>query len=57
MVRKRDKKGGFYYEPPYTPEEEAEFYRRIGGGPVAFTRPSSTDAQPRQPLGEAPRKA
>ena len=57
MVRRRDKKGEFYYEPPYTPEEEAEFYGRVGGGPVAFTRPSSTVAQPQQPKKEAPRKA
>jgi hypothetical protein len=57
MVRKRDKKGAFYYEPPYTPEEEADFYRRVGGSPVAFTRPSSTVAQPQKPKREAPRKA
>lgn len=24
------------HEPPYTEEEELEFYRRIGGGPVAI---------------------
>ena len=57
MVRRRDKKGEFYYEPPCTPEKEAEFYSRMGGGPVAFTRPSSTVAQPQQPKREAPRKA
>jgi len=29
---------GFYHEPPYTEEEEADFYRRVGGGPVAILR-------------------
>jgi hypothetical protein len=24
---------GYFHEPPYTWEEEQEFYRRIGGGP------------------------
>jgi hypothetical protein len=48
---------GYYNEPPYSPEKEAEFYSCVGGGPVAFTRPSSTAAQPREPKREAPRKA
>ena len=30
----------FCYEH-ITPEAEAEFYRRIGDGPVAFTRPTT----------------
>jgi hypothetical protein len=38
MVRKTDDLGGHYHEPPYTDEEIEEFYRRIGNGPVAFTR-------------------
>lgn len=33
MVRKKDELGGFYHEPPYTPEEERDFYRRVAGGP------------------------
>ena len=41
MVRVRDDLGGFYHEPPYTPEEEAVFYRRTGNGPVAILRPTS----------------
>jgi hypothetical protein len=56
MVRRRTEKGGFYDEPPYTPDEEAEFYRRFGGGPVTFTRPSSTVAQPQEPQREAPQQ-
>jgi len=28
--------GAEMHEPPYTEEEELEFYRRIGGGPVAI---------------------
>jgi hypothetical protein len=33
----------FSYER-ITPEAEAEFYRRIGNGPVAFTRPKAAPA-------------
>lgn len=29
MVFVKTKHGGGYYEPPYTPEEEAELYRRM----------------------------
>lgn len=37
MVRRVDKKtGAAYHEPPYTWEEEMDFYRRIGGGPKAI---------------------
>jgi len=48
-IRKADR----VYDPkdPYrfsyehiTPEAEAEFYRRIGDGPVAFTRPKTAPA-------------
>jgi len=41
MVVKVDKHGNRYYEPPYTQAEEDEFYRRVGGGPVAMARPTS----------------
>ena len=27
-------------EPPFTRQEEDDFYRRVGDGPVAFSRPS-----------------
>lgn len=54
MVRRRNKKRGSDEELPSMDEDE--FYRRFGGGPVAFTRPSSTVAQPRQPQEETPRE-
>jgi hypothetical protein len=47
--------GNYYYEPPYTPEEDADFYRRVGGGPVAFTRPGpSRPAEAARSPGEQP---
>jgi hypothetical protein len=52
MVVKVDKWGNRYYEPPYTKAEEAEFYRRIGGGPITVARPASDRRQqtsPKQP--------
>ena len=33
MVRIVNKDGGAFHEPPYTWQEQQEFYRRIGGGP------------------------
>jgi hypothetical protein len=36
MVTKISDNGGVYHEPPYTEEEEAGFYRRMGGWPVIF---------------------
>ena len=50
MVRRTDKKGGSWHEPPYTQEEIDDLYRRMGEGPVAFTRPSSGE----QPQPHAP---
>ena len=38
MVVKVDRYGNRYHSPPYTKAEEAEFYRRIGGGPVTVYR-------------------
>jgi hypothetical protein len=39
MVTKWTKSGKYSWgEPPYTKAEEAELYRRMSGGPVAFTR-------------------
>jgi hypothetical protein len=29
-----------YHEPPYTEEEEADFYRRVGDGPVSILHAS-----------------
>jgi hypothetical protein len=33
MVRVKGADGGYFHEPPYTWEEEQDFYRRISGGP------------------------
>ena len=42
MVLKYVTKNGMrIHEPPYTQAEEDEFYRRVGGGPVAMARPTS----------------
>ena len=38
MVRRTDKKGGSWLEPPYTDEEIDKFYKRTGNGPIAWTR-------------------
>ena len=55
MVRKKTKTGAEYHEPPYTPEEDADFYRRVGGGPLAFTRPGPPrPADPARLPGEQP---
>jgi len=55
MVRRKTKFGGEYHEPPYTQEEIDDFYRRISGGPVAFTRPGpSRPADPVRPPGKDP---
>lgn len=42
MVVKYITKGGSrIHGPPYSKAEEAEFYRRIGGGPITVARPPS----------------
>lgn len=51
MVRVQAENGSFYHEPPYTPEEEADFYRRTGNGPVAILKDRDS------PHGKAPPKA
>jgi hypothetical protein len=38
MVTKFDKNGHPYREPPYTWEEEQEFYRRFGNGPITVVK-------------------
>jgi hypothetical protein len=51
MVRKVDRKtGAIWHEPPYTAAEEADFYRRIAGGPIVMLygpRPA-----PQRPSGD-----
>ncbi|HEY2530390.1 MAG TPA: hypothetical protein VGJ20_21050 [Xanthobacteraceae bacterium] len=34
VVKRKDKLGGIYHEPPYTKAEEFEFYRRVNAGPL-----------------------
>jgi hypothetical protein len=41
MVLKYVTKNGVrYHEPPYTKEQEAEFYRCVGWGPITVARPA-----------------
>lgn len=39
MVRKISDDGLVYHEPPYTKEEQADFYGRIGNGAVTVVHP------------------
>jgi hypothetical protein len=42
MIKVYDKNGNVLcHEPPYTQAEEDDLYRRMGNGPVAFTRPDA----------------
>jgi hypothetical protein len=34
MVRVKGADGGYFHEPPYTWEEEQDFYRRVSNGPI-----------------------
>jgi hypothetical protein len=63
MVRKVSKFGGIYHEPPYTEEEERDFYRRFGRRVVAFIRDApapakarSEQAPPREARRPAPKR-
>jgi hypothetical protein len=51
-------KNGVYVgdEPPYTEEEEMDFYRRIGGGPVSILHAPKTAAST-SPKSPPPPKA
>jgi len=41
MVLKYVTKNGVrYHEPPYAKEQEAEFYRCVGRGPITVARPA-----------------
>jgi hypothetical protein len=62
MVFVPNGKGGGWHEPPYTWEEEMEFYRRVNAGPMTVYRsqkPGSADKQapaeeqPEEPAGQA----
>jgi hypothetical protein len=52
MVRVVNKDGGAFHEPPYTWEEEQDFYRRIGGGPKTLLHaptPAPKTVKPKSP--------
>jgi len=49
MVRVRGSDGGFFHEPPYTPEEERDFYRRMSGGPKTLLHAPKPDPKSPQP--------
>lgn len=49
MVRKTDKLGGTYHEPPYTTEEEMELYKRMGSGPKTIHRGARSTDPPKDP--------
>jgi len=54
MVRKRDKLGGYYHEPPYTEAETEDLHARWDEGPVAFTRPAPVGPQAQVEEGQPP---
>jgi hypothetical protein len=62
MVFRKDNKGGGWHEPPYTWEEERDFYRRINAGPMTIYRsaqPGAADKpapQEQPPQTEKPRR-
>jgi hypothetical protein len=51
MVRKVDKKtGAVWHEPPYSKNEEDDFYRRMGGGPITIVHgPRPAPQKPQEP--------
>lgn len=48
MVKKQADNGTFYHEPPFTPEEERELYRRMGP-PITVVRQNPEPKQKSQP--------
>ena len=51
MVRKVTPEGHVYHEPPYTKEEQDDFYRRVGSGPVTIVHGTRS---PRSPVPKPP---
>jgi hypothetical protein len=57
MVRRVNKDGYGWHEPPYTKEEERDFYRRVGGGPKVVlhaARPVPSEVKPKSPKSRRP---
>ena len=50
MVRRVNKDGLVWHEPPYTDAERYAFYKAIENGPVAFSRPSPPRSPGASPL-------
>jgi hypothetical protein len=60
MVRIVNKDGGAFREPPYTPEEERDFYRAMAGGPKVVLhapRPVPTVVKSKSPKSRRRRPA
>ena len=57
MVVKIDKHGNRIHSPPYTKAEEADFYRRIGRGPITVARPAGDRKEPTSPKQQQPSPA
>lgn len=51
-MRKRAENGSYYHEPPYTEEEELDFYKRICSGPLTILHgarpPAEKQPQPQK---------
>ena len=54
MVKKINDKGGVYHEPPYTWEEEMDFYQRVGGATSLTIYHSTPPAAPQSPPQKSP---
>jgi hypothetical protein len=46
MVRRVDRQGGVYHEPPYTEEELDDFERRFSNGIVSYIISTGPDPAP-----------
>jgi hypothetical protein len=52
MVRVKCDDGGYFHEPPYTWDEERDFYRAMADGPrtvVHAPRPAPETEEPKSP--------
>ena len=57
MVRVKADDGGYYHEPPYTPEEERDFYKAVSGGPVTVIRRLPKTEKPKPQKSPPPPRA
>ena len=55
MVKKFYPNGDAYHEPPYTWEEDMEYYRRTSGGPITVVKGPPLEQRPKpQPGAKRP---